>query len=88
TITALCVGKVSKELNSGIYYLTFTIRNWYYIFDRHNRFEILAESLKYCQRHKGLKIYAYVFKCSDVRIEDYMATIDVLGAQREISLLF
>jgi putative transposase len=39
--------RISKELTSGIYYLTFTVRNWYYIFDRHNRFQILADSLKY-----------------------------------------
>ena len=25
--------KISKELNSGIYFLTFTIKNRYYIFD-------------------------------------------------------
>jgi len=47
--------RISKELTSGIYYLTFTVRNWYYIFDRHNRFQILADSLKYCQKNKGVE---------------------------------
>ncbi|MBM4144996.1 MAG: hypothetical protein FJ240_01800 [Nitrospira sp.] len=28
--------RISKELTSGFYYLTFTVRNWHYIFDRHN----------------------------------------------------
>lgn len=51
--------RISKEFTSGIYYLTFTVKNWYYLFDRHNRFEILADSLQYCQKHKGLKLYAY-----------------------------
>ena len=39
--------RISKEFASGIYYLTFTIKNWYYLFDRHNRFEILADSIQY-----------------------------------------
>jgi REP element-mobilizing transposase RayT len=60
--------RISKEANSGIYYLTFTVRNWYYIFDRHNRFEILAKSLKYCQKHKELKVYAYVFMINHIHL--------------------
>ena len=60
--------RISKELTSGIYYLTFTVRNWYYIFDRHNRFQILADSLKYCRRHKGIKIYAYIFMINHLHL--------------------
>lgn len=32
-----------------------------YFFDRHDRFEILEDSFVYCQKNKGLKIYAFVF---------------------------
>ncbi|MDO8142373.1 MAG: hypothetical protein Q6358_12815 [Candidatus Brocadiales bacterium] len=60
--------RISKEFTSGIYYLTFTVKNWYYLFDRHNRFEILADSLKYCQKHKGLKLYAYVFMLNHIHL--------------------
>ncbi|MCR4291287.1 MAG: hypothetical protein NUV76_00255 [Candidatus Kuenenia sp.] len=60
--------RISKEFTSGIYYLTFTVRNWYYLFDRHNRFEILADSLKYCQKHKGLKLYVYVFMLNHIHL--------------------
>jgi putative transposase len=60
--------RISKEHTSGIYYLTFTVRNWYYIFDRHNRFQILADSLKYCQKNKGVKIYAYVFMINHLHL--------------------
>ena len=60
--------RISKEFASGIYYLTFTVRNWYYLFDRHNRFEILADSLKYCQKQKGLKLYAYVFMLNHIHL--------------------
>ncbi|HHT9130812.1 MAG TPA: REP-associated tyrosine transposase [Candidatus Brocadiaceae bacterium] len=60
--------RISKAFTSGIYYLTFTVRNWYYIFDRHNRFEILADSLRYCQKQKSLKLYAYVFMLNHIHL--------------------
>ncbi len=41
--------RISMEAVSGVYYLTFTVRNWYYLFDRHNRFGLLADSVKYCR---------------------------------------
>ncbi len=60
--------RISKEFTSGIYYLTFTVRNRYYLFDRHKRLEILEDSLNYCQKHKGLKLYAYVFMLNHIHI--------------------
>lgn len=53
--------RVAVDLNAGTYYLTLTIQRWYYLFDRHNRWQILAESLRYCQEHKGLELNGYVF---------------------------
>jgi REP element-mobilizing transposase RayT len=60
--------RISKDYPSGIYFLTFTVRNWYYIFDRHYRFKILADSLHYCQKQKGLKIFAYVFMINHIHL--------------------
>jgi len=53
--------RIVKELKDQIYFVTFTVHNWYYLFDRHNRFEILEDSFVFCQRSKGLKIHAFVF---------------------------
>jgi REP element-mobilizing transposase RayT len=72
---------IVKELTSGIYYLTFTVRNWYYIFDRHNRFQILADSLKYCQENKGVKIYAYVFMINHLHL--IASGSDMIGFVRD-----
>lgn len=58
--------KISKELNAQTYFLTFIVKKWYYVLDRHERFKILSDSLQYCQKHKGLKIYAYVFMLNHV----------------------
>ena len=60
--------KISKELKEGIYFLTFTVKRWYYLFDRHKRWHILLDSLKFCQKNKGLKIYAWVFMLNHIHI--------------------
>jgi REP element-mobilizing transposase RayT len=73
--------RIVKELTSGIYYLTFTVRNWYYIFDRHNKFQILADSLNYCQENKGVKIYAYVFMINHLHL--IASGIDMIGFVRD-----
>ncbi len=53
--------RIAKELKDKIYFVTFTVHNWYYLFDRHHRFEVLEDSFVFCQKNKGLKIFAFVF---------------------------
>jgi putative transposase len=60
--------RVSAELNTATYYLTLTIQRWYYLFGRHNRWQILAESLCYCQENKGMELNGYVFMLNPVRL--------------------
>ena len=60
--------KISKELNSRMYFLTLTVKNWYYIFDRHNRFQILSNSIQYCQKNKDLKLFVYVFMLNHIHL--------------------
>lgn len=60
--------RVIVELNSGTYYLTLTIQRWYYLFDRHNRWQILAESLRYFQENKGLELNGYVFMLNHIHL--------------------
>ncbi len=64
----MLIAQISNQLKHGCYFVTPTIRNWYYIFDRHNRWKILAESLKYCQKNKGLEIFAYVFMLNHLHL--------------------
>jgi putative transposase len=58
--------KISKELNNSMYFVTCTTKNWHYLFDRHNRWDILLDSLKYCQKNKQLKIYSWVFMLNHI----------------------
>jgi len=60
--------RIDKTLNSETYFLTLTVKNWYYVFDRHNRFHILKNSIQYCQKHKKLKVYAYVFMLNHIHL--------------------
>ena len=73
--------RIPKELKSGFYYLTFTVKNWYYIFDRHDRFQILADSLNYCTSEKDLRIYAYVFMINHIHL--VASSTDVIGFVRD-----
>ena len=60
--------RVNKELNEGTYFLTFTVKNWYYVLDRHNRWNIIANSLKYFQKNKELKLYGFVFMINHIHL--------------------
>jgi putative transposase len=60
--------RISLDANQAAYFITPTAWNWYYLFDRHNRWQILADSLVYCQKHKGLKIFAYVFMLNHLHL--------------------
>ena len=42
------------------YFLTFTVVEWVDVFTRSIYADMIIDSLKYCQEHKGLTIY----KCS------------------------
>jgi putative transposase len=50
------------------YFLTPTIQNWYYLFDRHNRWQILADSIKFFQQNRGLEVYSYVFMLNHLHL--------------------
>lgn len=73
--------QIAQELNDQIYFLTFTVNHWYYIFDRYNRWEIIENSLNYCIKNKGLKIYAYVFMLNHIHL--IVEAPDVSGFVRD-----
>jgi REP element-mobilizing transposase RayT len=73
--------RVPRDLNAGTYFLTFTIRKWYYILDRYNRWDILAESLEYCKKNKSLKLYSFVFMINHIHI--IINSPDVAGFIRD-----
>ena len=73
--------RISSDLNTGTYYLTLTIQRWYYLFDRHNRWEILADSLRYCIDTKGVELNGYVFMLNHLHL--IVTSPDVSGFIRD-----
>jgi len=60
--------RVSKELNDQTYFVTFTVRHWYNLFNKYNRWGILADMLTYYQKLGQLKIYGYVFMLNHLHL--------------------
>jgi len=60
--------RVAAELNAGTYYLTLTVQRWYYLFDRYNRWQIMSDSIRYCQDNKGLELNGYVFMLNHIHL--------------------
>lgn len=73
--------RVTTELNSGTYFLTLTVQRWYYLFDRHHRWHIMSESLRYCQDNKGLELNGYVFMLNHIHL--IVTSPDVAGFLRD-----
>ena len=48
--------RVPVDLNAGTYYLTLMVKPWYYLVDRRNRWQVLADSLRHCKEHKELEL--------------------------------
>lgn len=53
---------------SKAYFLTFTVVQWVDVFSRKAYKDIVIDSLKYCQKNKGLVIYAYVIMTNHLHL--------------------
>jgi putative transposase len=53
---------------SELYFVTFTVVNWIDLFIRDSYREIFIDSIKYCQREKGLCVHAWVIMTSHVHM--------------------
>ena len=42
----------------GIYFVSFAVKEWVDIFSRNEYKDIIIESLSFCQKNKGLEIFA------------------------------
>ena len=52
----------------SMYYVTFTVHQWADVFTRCIYIDIVIESLRYCQKEKGLKIYAWVIMSNHIHL--------------------
>jgi len=52
----------------SVHFVTITIVDWVDLLIKPVYKHIIIESLKYCQHHKGLNIYAYVIMSSHIHL--------------------
>ena len=52
----------------AVYFVNFTVVRWLDVFIRTEYKDILLESLRYCQKNKGLALYAYCIMSSHVHL--------------------
>ncbi len=51
---------IENKIREGyLYFLTMTVVDWVDIFTREAYRQIIIDSLKFCQKEKGLEIYAW-----------------------------
>lgn len=51
---------------SGLYFVSFATVNWIDVFTRQVYYDVLADSVTYCRKHKGMELYCYCFMPSHV----------------------
>ncbi len=73
--------RISASESNGVYFLTCTIEHWYYIFDRHHRWEIIADAIRYAQTNKNLTLYGYVFMLNHLHL--LVRSPDTIGFIRD-----
>ncbi len=61
-----------------LYFVTFTVIQWLDVFIRKEYKDIFLESIRYCQRNKGLEVYAYCIMSSHIHM--------IIGRQGEQKL--
>jgi len=74
--------KISPN-STELYFITFQIVGWLDIFTRKNYKEVVAESMKYCQLHKGLNLYAYVIMSNHIHLLANSENGDLSGFIRD-----
>lgn len=54
--------------NKELYFVTFTVVYWLDIFNRKEYKDVFYESIKYCQKEKGLEVYGYCIMTSHIHL--------------------
>ena len=52
----------------GVYFVSFAVQAWVDVFTRNEYKNILIENLDYCQKHKGLEIFAWCIMTNHIHL--------------------
>jgi REP element-mobilizing transposase RayT len=56
------------EKQDSVYFLTFTVTDWVDVFTRMNYRSIITESVEFCRKNKGLKLYAWCLMTNHIHL--------------------
>ena len=80
---------ILSSILDEMYFITITVVDWIDIFNRPKYKHILIDSLSYCQKQKGLKIYAWVLMSNHllaiVSAEEGQAVGDIMRDFKKFS---
>jgi len=68
---------------SKAYYLTLQVVYWIDVFMQKSYKDIVIDSLRYCQQHKSLEIYAYVIMSNHLHLLVRSGNEDLSGTLRD-----
>ena len=52
----------------GVYFISFAVKDWLDVFTRNEYKDILVENLEFCQKQKGLEIFAWCIMTNHVHL--------------------
>jgi len=52
----------------GVYFVSFAVVEWIDIFTRNEYKDILLDSLRYCEKEKGMEIYAWCVMTNHIHL--------------------
>lgn len=77
----MAAGGYKIDNTTGIHFVTFAVVAWIDVFTREEYRAVLLESLRYCQKNKGLKIYSWCVMSNHVHLvvaAEHHDTSDIL----------
>ncbi len=60
--------RINQENENLTHFLTITIIEWIDIFTKPQYFQIIIDSLKYCQKNKGLLLYEFIIMTNHIHL--------------------
>ena len=67
----------------GAHFLTFQVVGWVDLFSRREYRDVVIESFKYCQQHKGLNLFAFVIMSNHIHLLAQSEVGDLSGFIRD-----
>ncbi len=52
----------------GLYFVTFTVHQWVDVFTRREYKDIVLDSIRFCQKEKGLLVYGWVIMSNHIHM--------------------